>query len=419
MKVSLSSKRVNNLLRSVCAVLLVLCAVDAIYKIASIPLFYQRAVSGTLPDLQLKGFIQPSNASTAQEAALRGMTIPGYGIYRIARDGLYTLVFYIVAFLILRRARGQWFLWFTALVMFFVPAGQLNFYTPLDQNFSRYLALLGLLWPAFPLFLYLFPNGRAVPGWLRWLIGPVLVVHLILQGIAALTLMTGRPNNLIAAITPYLSFILLSFPLALFGQVYRYLRVSTREERLQTKWVLGGLVGVVLGGVIIAVLFNQVDVQADYGFSSDVTTMLTLLIPITIGISILRYRLYDIDVIIRRTLVYSLLSAMLGLLYFGSVTVLQSLFTSLGGSQSTLALVLSTLAIAALFTPLRRRLQITIDRRFYRQKYDTVRAMEGFNTVVRSEVELDVISQRLAVVAHEALQPEHISLWLKKQEIHR
>lgn len=411
-----SSTRFNSLLRAVCAFLLVLCVIEFAYSVASIPLFYQRAINQTLPDLQYEGLDQVSNASIAQEAAARGMSIANYVIYRITLDGFFSLVFYTVAYLILRKARGKWFLWFTALILFFVPSGQLHSYAPLDYDFTRILWVLSLIWPAFPLFLYLFPNGRAVPGWMRWLMWPVLLAHLMGQGIAALAVITQGKVNYAGALAPYLTLILLSFPLALISQVYRYLRVSSAEERLQTKWVLAGLVAVVAGGIIIPIVFNQVDVQTDYGFSSDVTNLLTLLIPITIGISILRYRLYDIDIIIRRTLVYSLLTALLGLLYFGSVTLLQALFTSRGGSQSTLVLVLSTLAIAALFTPLRRGLQSVIDRRFYRQKYDTARAMEEFSAVARQEVELDVLNQRLAAAVQESLQPECISLWLKKKE---
>jgi hypothetical protein len=131
------------------------------------------------------------------------------------------------------------------------------------------------------------------------------------------------------------------------------------------------------------------------------------------GIAILRYRLYEIDLIINRTLVYGLLTATLALFYFGSVTLLQYLFSLLTGQGNTLAIVSSTLAIAALFSPLRRRIQSFIDRRFYRRKYDAAMILEAFGTKLRDQTDLEKISEDLAEVVDETMQPSHISLWLR------
>jgi len=139
-------------------------------------------------------------------------------------------------------------------------------------------------------------------------------------------------------------------------------------------------------------------------------------IPISIGVAILRHRLYDIDLIIRRTLQYGLLSLLLGLVYFGLVVLLAGAFRALTGQESPLAVVLSTLTIVVLFTPLRRRIQTTIDRRFYRQKYDTARTLSEFSAVARQEVDLEVLNHRLVMAVSETLQPESLSLWLKKEE---
>jgi hypothetical protein len=134
--------------------------------------------------------------------------------------------------------------------------------------------------------------------------------------------------------------------------------------------------------------------------------------PIAIGIAILRYRLYEIDILINRTLVYGSLTAMLIALYFSVIVVLQRAFVLLTGQQSTLAVVASTLLIAALFTPLRHRIQSFIDRRFYRRKYDARKTLESFSAKLRDETDLDALSDDLAGVVTETMQPAHVSLWL-------
>ena len=138
-------------------------------------------------------------------------------------------------------------------------------------------------------------------------------------------------------------------------------------------------------------------------------------IPIATGIAILRYRLYDIDILINRTLVYGSLTATLVALYFGAIVVLQRVFVLLTGQQSTLAVVASTLVIAALFNPLRRRIQSFVDRRFYRRKYDAAKTLEAFSTKLKNETDLDALSDDLVGVVRETMQPAHVSLWLRPE----
>jgi hypothetical protein len=137
--------------------------------------------------------------------------------------------------------------------------------------------------------------------------------------------------------------------------------------------------------------------------------------PIAIGIAILRYRLYDIDILINRTLVYGSLTLMLALVYFGGVTATQALFQTLTGQQKLpqLAVVVSTLVIAALFNPLRHRIQSFIDRRFYRSKYDAAKTLDTFSARLREETDLTTLSEELVGVVREMMQPEHVSLWLR------
>ena len=138
-------------------------------------------------------------------------------------------------------------------------------------------------------------------------------------------------------------------------------------------------------------------------------------VPIAVGFAILRYRLYEIDLIINRTLVYGALTTALALVYFGGVATIQAIFRALTGQgeQGQLAVVVSTLLIAALFNPLRRRIQSFIDRRFYRRKYDAAKTLEAFSAKLRDETDLDALSEDLTSVVRETMQPSHVSLWLR------
>ena len=189
------------------------------------------------------------------------------------------------------------------------------------------------------------------------------------------------------------------------------LRRARGVERQQLKWFVyaASLMG---GGFAASFLFSSDLANSIVWFLGILGFMV---LPVATGIAILKYRLYDIDLLINRTLVYGSLTITLVVLYFGGIVVLQRVFVVLTGQQSTLAVVASTLLIAALFTPLRRRIQSFIDRRFYRSKYDARKTLEGFSARLREETDLDALSDDLVGVVRETMQPAHVSLWLRPE----
>jgi hypothetical protein len=269
---------------------------------------------------------------------------------------------------------------------------------------------------AFGLFFYLFPNGRFVPRWTRWL---------VVVGVVNATVNSLFPNSslanfwLIGSLTPILAVISVGV------QIYRYRKVSSQVERQQTKWVVFGLsIGLLGGFLLIGVYFFNAfsifhpNIRSDL-IASTILYMFMLLIPVSIAFAILRSRLWDIDIIINRTLVYGTLTGILVLVYAGSILLLQYLLRGVIQQNNDVAIVISTLVIAALFWPLQRRIQRIIDRRFYRRKYDAARTVAAFSAVVRSEMDLNQLSEQLIAVVQETMQPCFVSLWLHQPEQER
>jgi hypothetical protein len=217
--------------------------------------------------------------------------------------------------------------------------------------------------------------------------------------------------------------ILLLLPLCMVASalslVLRYRR-SGEEEREQIKWI--AYAASVVGLLYLITMVSSLTYSGPWG-AAGTPLWLGLLqqaslvsftaVPIAVGFAVLKYRLYDIDILINRTLVYGSLTATLVVLYFGGIVVLQGVFVTLTGEKSTLAIVASTLLIAALFTPLRRRIQSFIDRRFYRRKYDARKTLEAFSTKLKNETDLEALNNDLVGVVRETMQPAHVSLWLR------
>ncbi|HRX03413.1 MAG: hypothetical protein KDI07_07380 [Anaerolineae bacterium] len=265
---------------------------------------------------------------------------------------------------------------------------------------------------------FIFPNGRFVPRWMTWPAAAILVLTLIATFLPQLS--QGVSNTLYSGFL--LSAFLLWFVAAGYSAVYRYRRVSSAAERQQTKWVVAGILGFFLLFVpftIITIWFPpETPTVGRMAFMllvfMPVYMVSYLALPAGVAFAILRYRLWDIDVLVRKTLVYASLTVLLALVFFGVVTLMSSLFSAVSGQQSALAIVVSTLVIAALFNPLRRRLQEGIDRRFFRRKYDAQQVLARFALTARDETDLDALTAELVGVVQETMQPSHVSIWLRK-----
>jgi hypothetical protein len=205
--------------------------------------------------------------------------------------------------------------------------------------------------------------------------------------------------------------------------VVRYRR-ARGLERQQVKWLAGAAAGVASAYAVVVPLGGYVDPssQDTPAWLSAAQTLSLLsfcLIPVAIVFAVLRYRLYDIDVIIRRTLVYAVLVASLAALYLGGVTLIGGVLRDVTGGSGAIGVTVSTLAVAGAFQPLRARIQRMVDRRFYRGRYDAARTLEAFSGRLREQVEIETVSGEVLDVVRQTLQPAHVSLWLREPEVER
>jgi hypothetical protein len=321
------------------------------------------------------------------------------------------------AFMVLKRPDDEAVLAISALLMVF---GWTFFQVPamlfeIDPA-SRIVTLLGQLNLGF-LFTVpcVFPDGRFVPRWSRWFMLCYLVFVTLCYLVPPLNVGNWPMPVLVA-------FTLLIVVVPLGSQVYRYARVSNAIQRQQTKWAAFGMVSALGLTLVIATVMDvawPAYGRGAIGIYLHLAGTLALyaalaIIPVSIAFAIVRSHLWDIDVVIRRTLSYSALTGLLALVYFGSVVVLESIVRPLTGqSQSTFVTVASTLMIAALFVPLRARVQAAIDRRFYRSRYDAARMLAGFAQSARDETDLERLSGHLLAAVDEAMKPAVVGLWLK------
>jgi hypothetical protein len=345
-----------------------------------------------------------------------GLSLGSYALLNVVIDKVFELVWFTVGALIFwRRSDDRMALLVSAFLVSFGTAtvdttaadalvsSQPAWWLPVQgvQIMGEVCAVL---------FFLLFPGGRFVPRWTRW-----LAVAFIARNLSENLFSELYSRSPALESVSYLVFLGMVVSLA-WSQVYRYRRVSSPAQRQQTKWVVFGTTLAIAGSFVKLPLdlsliggdtpFVLLVLKAGFALSF-------LLVPLSIGVAVLRSHLFDIDVLINRTLVYGLLTALLVLVYFGGIVALQRVFVALTGEKSTFAVVASTLAIAALFSPLRRGIQSFIDRRFYRRKYDARKTLEAFSAKLREETDLDALNGDLVGVVRDTMQPAHASLWLR------
>jgi cytochrome b subunit of formate dehydrogenase len=269
----------------------------------------------------------------------------------------------------------------------------------------------------------LFPNGRLPSARWRWFARFTAIALLPAAILAALSpgliLSSTLDNPLGIEGLPNASKTIEAFMYALVfvgaSSMLARLRHAGRIERQQIKWFAYATAVAISGVILKNTLYPAVGVPWVWWVGLILTTVGVVSSPVAMGIAIFRYRLYEIDLIINRTLVYGSLTAVLAAVYLGGVVLLQYAFRELTGEGSQLAVVASTLIIAALFIPLRRRIRSFIDRRFYRRKYDARKTLEAFSAKLRNETDLDALSDDLVGVVRETMQPAHVSLWLRPE----
>lgn len=391
-------------------ILALLCLVNFV---ASIPNYLLAVQASCQPGTCVAG--QPT---TATSLVLRqfGLSVGAYATLGVALVGVTALVYCGAAAIIVWRKPSDWMALLVSSM--FVTQGlyENNFLQgPFDNHTSPWHVVglaIAFISPVQVLAVCaLFPNGKFVARWIGWTLLALCLIDVAPSFFPAVPL-----GNLLESL-----FVLSAFPLVAGSMVYRYRRASTPVEQQQTKWVVFGLLVVFVA--FMAWFIPQIILFGSLSQSGSLYdlighplfTFASLAIPICVTIAILRYRLWDIDVIINKALVYGSLTLLLTALYAGLIIGMESLTQIIAGRNANepVALVISTLAIAALFQPARRRIQRTIDRRFYRRKYNADKTLASFGAMVRNEVDLNRLCEQLIAVVDETMQSTHISLWLR------
>ena len=356
----------------------------------------------------------PDGVRTLREA---GLSLRTYALLNVVLDKVFQLAWFAVGALIFWLRSDDWMaLLVSAFLVSFGPvtvdttsAEALISSQPAWGLPVRSVEIMGNV--CVVLFFLLFPSGRFAPRWTRWL--AVAFPAFQVSGVLFPAFFSRSPALEMVSFLVFLGIVVS----LVWSQVYSYHRFSSPAQRRQTKWVVFGTTLGVAGTFPFQL---PVDLSMVGGDTPLALLLLRtgfalsfLLVPFSISVAVLRSHLFDIDLLINRTLVYGSLTTVLVAVYFGGVAGLQRLLSPLVGEDNQLVVVVSTLAIAALFNPLRRRIQTAVDRRFYRKKYDAAKTLGAFSARLRNETDLGTLGDDLIGVVRETMQPEHVSLWLR------
>ena len=394
-----------------------LCVLSVGLFVASIPSYFANLhllCTGTAVACNTHGQLAPGDVRQLQEL---GLSIDFFATYTLVIMSIFACGYWLVAALLFWLKSDNPLALLAAVSLGTFPLAFGNVSNTLSSSWwslSHVISFLGSF--CIVLFFYVFPSGHFVPRWTRW-VTVVALVYWVFDVFFPFS--SFNPFSLSRVLNSVVFLGVIGGIVVV--QIYRYRRVSSPSQRQQTKWVVYGVSMGVGGFLVLSTislvfppLFSTVSLVSLSAFAA--VYGLLLLVPLSIGFAILRSRLWDIDLIINRTLVYGTLTATLVLVYIGLVIALQFLLRGLISQTSDIAIVASTLAIAALFQPLRKRIQAGIDRRFFRRKYDAARTLAAFSATLRNEVDLSQLSEQLVAVVQETMQPAHISLWLRKPE---
>ena len=415
----------------------ILVLIDLGTLILTLPPYYHalfNVCSGSVSNCQITDQLNSQTLVTLNHA---GFSLNTYACYVIFWDLLTTLSFLVIGALIIWHRSNTWMGLFVSFLLInlgslgvsfahtsILPTASSNPLINLLIIFSILQTPLTYLCLAF--FFFTFPDGRLVPGW-SWILVSLWLVNVFFWVSSAL------PNSPFGIINwpPLLEagWLCIVFGVSLATQVYRFRRVASPIQRQQIKWLIYGFFPVLFLPLCLALYMTFVPSLNQPGADLINTPNSFLLIvvlplyrfwylpvPFCIGIALLRYRLWDIDRVINRTLVYGILTAILLLIYLLLVFVGQYLLSDLLGRSNSVVLVGSTLLVAALFRPLRQHIQNLVDRRFYRRKYDASKIVEIFGATLRNEVDLNQLREHLITVVQDTMQPAHVSLWLREKD---
>ena len=361
-------------------------------------------------------------AAMVQTFQAAGISIVAAARWNLGVRSLAALMFGLAALLIFWRRPDNRMAWFTALTLLTFGSFGVQDSTELFAVLAAYPAVWTLLvygltitgGICITLFFYIFPDGRVQPRGLRW-----VMVLLLLWQVASTTFPGSVLDVSTWPVPLFMAYWIANFGLIIYAQVYRYRRVSTYPQRQQTKWVVLGTVAAMVGSLalyfpLLLVPLANPAWQAAVLFADSTYYLGLQLLPLSILVAMLRSRLWDVDVLINRALVYGVLTVLLAGIYGGLVIGLQALFTQFTGQTSDLALIGSTLVIVALFQPLRRGVSAFIARRFYRRHYDGHQVLTAFAGVLRDQpyTDPDALSRVLLNLVDDTIQPEHVSLRL-------